>query len=128
MSEELNKKDEEDSEYIKYKKMMSTVFYEIKNLEQKMRDMQVAFDDAQRSHASGVQNVYDKFIEIEKRQIDIEDLLKSDRITDLVKKIPTESDIRGMLLKVENTDVSRLTKSIDEMRDNLQEMIDRFTW
>ena len=78
---------EEETEYPRYKEMMHTVFYEINNMEQKLIDIQVAFDDAQRSNAAGLANVYAKFIEIEKRQKEIEYLLRRDHMKEMIQSI-----------------------------------------
>lgn len=120
--------DQEETEYTRYKKMMSTVFYEIKNMEQKLVDMQVAFDDAQRANAAGVQNVYSKFLEIEKRQTEIEDLLQSDRVKAMIDNIPNEDTIHRMFEMIDNHPISDIRESIDRVREDLQEMVDRFTF
>lgn len=119
---------EEETEYTKYKKMMSTVFYEMKNLEQRLIDMQVAFDDAQRANASGVQNVYNKFMEIEKRQEEIEDLLRSDRVTDMLKAIPNEETMLKMFDAIDNHPIADIRDGFEKIREDLQEMVDRFTF
>lgn len=123
MSEE-----QEETEYMRQKKMMSTVFYEIKNMEQKLVDMQVAFDDAQRANAAGVQNVYNKFIEIEKRQVEIEDLLQSDRVKAMIENIPNEDTIHRMFEMIDNHPIADIRESIERVREDLQEMVDRFTF
>jgi hypothetical protein len=55
--------------------------------------MQVIFDDAQRAQAAGVQNVYDKFIELEKRQIKIEELLEKDSLRNIIEFIIDKENI-----------------------------------
>jgi len=118
---------EEDSEYIKYKKMMSTVFYEIKNIEQRFNEMVVDFKDSQRAHAAGVQNVYDKFVELEKRQKDIEDLLKSGHIKTMIDAIPNEDTILKMFDMIETHPIASIKEKIDSIRDDLDELTDKFT-
>lgn len=119
---------EEETEYARYKKMMSTVFYEMKNMEQKMVDMKVAFDDAQRANAAGVHNVYSKFLEIEKRQTEIEDLLQSDRVKAMIEKIPNEKTILRMFEMIDNHPIADIRESIERVREDLKEMVDRFTF
>jgi len=119
--------EQEDTEYMRQKKMMSTVFYELKNMEQKLVDMQVAFDDAQRANAAGVLNVYNKFIEIEKRQVEIEDLLQSDRVKAMIENIPNEDTIHRMFEMIDNHPISDIREGIYRVREDLQEMVDRFT-
>lgn len=123
-----NKEKLEESEYIRYKKMLSTVFYELKNLEQRMVDMQVAFDDAQRANAAGVQNVYNKFLAIEHRQIEIEELLQSDRVRAMIESIPNEDSILRMFDMIDNHPITDIKESITRVREDLQEMVDRFTF
>lgn len=118
----------EEGDYMRHKKMINMVFYEIKNLEQKFIDMKVAFDDAQRANAAGVQNVYAKFLEIEKRQVEIEDLLQSDRVKAMIESIPNEDTIHKMFKMIENHPIIDIRESIDNIRNDLQELVDRFTF
>lgn len=120
--------DEETTEYMRHKKMMSTVFYELRNFEQRLIDMKVAFDDALRANATGVQNVYDKFLEIEARQAVIEDLLKSDHLKQMIETIPTEKTIMKMFQMIEHHPIIDLKESINNIRDDLAELVDRFTF
>jgi ferric iron reductase protein FhuF len=120
----------DDTEYFKYKKIMNimgTAFYEIKNLEQKLVDMQVSFEDTQRAHAVGVQNVYASFSELEERQKNIENLLNGDHIKEMIKSIPNEDSILKMLDMVENHPISLIKSKINCIRDDLEELTDRFT-
>lgn len=50
-----------DSEYLRYKTEMHKVFHEIGNLEQRMIDMQVCFEESNRANSLGLQNVYEEF-------------------------------------------------------------------
>lgn len=118
----------EESEYIRQKKMMNRVFYEIKNLEEQLIDMKVASDDAQRANAAGLQNVYDKFLELEERQKSIEELLKSDHIMKIVELIPKEDDILRMLNKIDTSSVARLKEKINKVREDLEDLVDKFTF
>ncbi len=119
---------EQESEYSIYKRMMSKVFYEFHNVESQLKDMKVAFEDSQRANALGVQNVYNKLIEIEKRQEEIEDILQSDRIKAMVESIPNEKTILKMFEMIDNHPITDIRESLDRVREDLQEMVDRFTF
>lgn len=101
---------------------------EIGNIEQRLNDMQVSFDDAQRAHAAGVQNVYDKFLELEDRQKKIEELLQSDRIEKIIAVIPTEEDINNLFKRVEATSIGELNNHLAQIREDLEDLTKAFTW
>ena len=119
--------EDQDTPYTRYKKDMGEVFYEIKHLEQHINDVVQNFNDAQRAHAAGVQNVYDKFMQLEKRQLAIEELLKSDRITDMLKAIPNEQAILKMFDMIDNHPLNDIKEKIADIRDDLEELTDKFT-
>lgn len=56
MSDDVKR--EENEAFLKYYDAFKD---EMGNFEQRLTDMQVSFDDAQRAHAAGVQNVYNEF-------------------------------------------------------------------
>ena len=118
----------EEGDYTRHKKMINMVFYEIKNIEQKMIDMKVSFDDAQRANAHGLKNVYDKFRDIELRQVQIEELLQSDKVKAMIESIPNEQTILKMFEMLDNHPITDLRESINRVREDLQEMVDRFTF
>jgi len=95
--------------------------------ENRLNDVLAEFNEGMISNQQGLANVYAKFLTLEKRQQDIEDMLKSDRIVELVKNIPTDQDIRDMLCKVEQTDVSKLAKNVKRIRNDLEELLEKFS-
>ena len=115
---------DEDSAYIRQKKIMNTVFYEIKNLEQQLLDMKVSL----RSHAAGVSNVYGKFMELETRQKEIESLLKSDRVKEMIEAIPTEETIHKMLRAINEHPIADIQDGISKIREDFEALVDRFTF
>lgn len=99
----------------------------ISNIEKRLTDMQVSFGDAQRAHAAGVQNVYDKFIKLENRQKRIEELLKTDRIEKIIAIIPTEEDVEALFKRVESTSIGKLNEHLAQIRTDLEDLTYRFS-
>lgn len=125
---EDEKEYEDDTPYIKYRKIISAFKDELEIVEQRIRDIEQTFSDGQRATQVGVQNVYDKFNELEERQKAIEDLLKSDHIMEIVKLIPKEEDIIRMINKIDSSAVARLKEKIHGVKEDLEELVDRFTF
>jgi len=117
----------EETEYTRHKKMMNLVFYEIKNLEQRITDIMVDFKDSHRAHAAGLKNVYDKFTELENRQKAIEELLNSDHLKDMLKLIPNEETVLKMFDAIDSHPISTIKERIDEIREDLEDLVDKFT-
>ncbi len=74
----------------------------------------------------GVQNVYNKFSEIEKRQLELEALLKSDRVKELIKMIPSEETVNNLYEKVNNSMIGTLNKHLMRIREELELLTDVF--
>lgn len=100
----------------------------IKKLEIHINRIWSSIEESMRSNSIGVQNVYEKFREIEGRQKSIEELLKSDRIMEVVKAIPSEDDIRNLLLRIEGTEIGRLNKYLKQIRNELDELSSAFNY
>lgn len=77
-------------------------------------------------HSKGVQNVYDKFIELVKRQQEIEDILKSDHLMKIIKAIPNEEAINNLLVKIDGTELGKFNKYLSQIKDELQNLSDKF--
>jgi hypothetical protein len=58
-----------------YQKMYDSFKDEINNFEQRLIDISCDYNDSIRAYNIGLENVYNKFIELEKRQKEIELLL-----------------------------------------------------
>jgi len=119
---------DEDSPCVQCRETISDVYRSFDLMDRRIRDIEQIFSDGQRAAQIGVQNVYDKFTELEKRQKEIEDFLKSDRVMEVVKLIPKEDDIMRMLKKIDSSAVVRLKKKIYKIREDLDELSDRFTF
>ncbi len=98
----------------------------LNELEKKFGNLLVDYKDSHRANAVGLQNVYDKFIELEKRQKEIEDLLKSERIYDLIKNIPDEEMISKLLIKIEATEIGKLNHHLRRIKEDLEELSSTF--
>ena len=71
-------------------------------------------------HTLGIQNVFDKFKQIEDRQIALEKLLESDRLQDIIKQIPTEQDIETYILRIEKTKIGELNQHLLAIKRELK--------
>ena len=87
-----------------------------------------AFNDAQRSHSAGLSNVYMKFMELEKRQLEIEELLKSKRVKALMKSIPDEKTIYKMIEALNEHPIAEIQDGMQKIRENFEALVDRFTF
>ena len=118
----------DDSPYLASKRMLVAFHNRMNEFEKKLNEVTADYKDSQRSHAVGVQNVYDKFVEFEVRQKEIEVLLKSERIYEVIKAIPNEEDIRSLLLKIESTEMGKLNKHLRRIREDLEELSSAFNY
>lgn len=103
-----------------------TVKEYISEIKQKIREMEENYSNSQKSSAIGLQNVYDKFLELERRQEKIEALLKSDRIFEILKLIPKEEQIEDLLARINNSTLGKVKDNIQRVREELEELTDRF--
>ncbi len=65
----------QEPEILAYRKMYDCFQFEIKNFEQRLIDLSFDYKASQEASAIGLQNVFNKFIELESRMKDIEILL-----------------------------------------------------
>jgi len=68
----------------------------------------------------GLTNVYNKFLELEKRQTEIENLLKSDKLKYIISSIPTEEQINTFLHRIEKTQIKKLNSYLIEIKKDLE--------
>lgn len=86
------------------------------------------FNEAVIAQQIGLQNVFNKFLELEKRQQEIEELLQKDYVRNLIKLLPTQNDIFKLFDKNENPHLKNLDKHFSEIKEYLSELEDRFTF
>jgi len=123
MSDDVKR--EETDGFLRYYKAFKE---EIGKFEQHITNMQVSFDNAQRAHAAGIQNVYNKFIELEKRQKKLEELLQSDRIEKVLAVIPTEEDVLVILKNRGNQSHNELSKEFNVSAVTIRKIWYRQIW
>lgn len=98
----------------------------IRALESRLFEVEQDFKNSQRARSYWLINVYDKFKDIESRQLEIETLLKSERVKELISMIPTENDIERLILRIEKTEIGRLNKCMEDIRDVLEDLNSAF--
>ena len=123
-----NIEDIEETDYIAYERTYNKFIARIDELEKKILDLSMDYKDSQRSNSIGVQNVYDKFIQIEIRQKQLEELLKSERVKEIVKSIPSEDDINRILSNIEKTQIGKLNKHLRGIKNELEELSSVFNY
>lgn len=120
-----------EPEYRRYKIIKDEISSEIENIEKRLIDMQVSFEDSQRATSSGLQNVYDKIIQFENRQKEIETLIQSDTLKNIIEYISNEEakeiDKREEFLS--ETSISAFRGHLDKLKSSLAHLdylVDRF--
>lgn len=104
-----------------------TIYRKYNELNPKLNNLYAENAESLRATHLGIQHIYDKFNELEKRQTQIEKLLESDHIKSLVDLIPKENDILKIFKMVDNHPLAHLKDDLRIIRDDLQELIERFT-
>lgn len=77
-------------------------------------------------YSIGLQRVYDKFTLLEEKQIEIENLLKSPKIYELIKKIPTENDIDTLLDNIGKHKIGKIDKAVSSIQKELENLSSLF--
>jgi hypothetical protein len=98
----------------------------IKRLDQMIEARQLKKDINHEVDQIGLQNVYDKFLELENRQKDIEDLLNSDELLSVIKSIPKIDNIHELMKKIEDSEIGRLNKYLNSIKDDLDRLMEIF--
>lgn len=100
----------------------------LKDVENILAQALAKFNEGMIANQQGLANVYTKFLELEKRQKDIEDLLHSEHLSEIVNLIPTQEDVSKWLAKIQDSDISKLKEKIIQIREDLEDLTDRFTF
>lgn len=96
----------------------------IKHLDQMFEVKQLKTNTNHDVNQIGLQNVYDKFLELEKRQKDIEKLLNSDELVPIINSIPKSEDILILLKKIEKSEIGKLNKYLKEIKNDIRCLTD----
>ena len=94
----------------------------------KLIDMESAYQDSMRANAAGLQNVYDKFVQLESRQEEIEKLLNSEVIKNYIDIIPEQSEIQTLIYKLEGADIGKMFNTINELRADFEDFRSLFNF
>ncbi len=81
---------------------------------------------SQASSQIGLQNVFDKYVQIEERQKAIEELLNSDELAPIINSIPKQEDLIQLMKKIESTEIGRLNKYLNSIKNDLDKLMDVF--
>lgn len=98
----------------------------IKRLDQMIEVKQLKINTNLDPNQIGLNNVYDKFLELEKRQKAIEELLNSDELKPLINSIPKQEDVLQLMQRIENSEIGRLNKYLNSIKNDLDRLMDVF--
>ena len=74
------------------------------------------------AHSLGVQNVYSQFSELEVRQKDLEDLINSDRLQDIISLIPTNNDLDELYKKLQKSKIGDIKDNLENIQNVLEHL------
>lgn len=101
----------EDAPYLANKRLLAAFRDRLDEFEKKINEVAADFKDSQKSHEK-----------------EIELLLKSDRIYEVIKAIPNEIDIKDLFIKIESAEIGKLNRHLRRIKEYLDELYSAFNY
>jgi hypothetical protein len=88
-------------------------------LQREIANLQLHIDEISQGRSSGIQNVFDRFLWLERRQDDVESLVRSDLVKEYLKLLPATHTLKWAIQDIQRSELGGLKMMLIRMIDEI---------